>query len=213
MTFEDPIAAAAARKIKVFCEDKVAIHFIKRIIKTQNVLQAVEFHCSLDPSSDNPGTSFTSLSSVCTKFPLLLKNSVVIFDADIPAAALKKIKQKDLYLLLPDPDGVALERRIIVFIMSLKNSDNFFAKFKVERAAFLDSFKTYGIKSLTPQDIFNEKTTDIKKCKAWAKKQGAKFNQYVTYYCDHLKGGDDFRRDFISAINKINLSSGIPEAF
>ncbi|TKK33568.1 hypothetical protein PspCFBP13528_07650 [Pseudomonas sp. CFBP13528] len=213
LTFEDPIAAAAARKIKVFCEDKVAIHFIKKIVRTQDVLRAVEFHCSLDPSSDNPGTSFTSLASVCAKFPLLLKNCIVVFDADIPASALKKIKQSDLYLTLPDPDNVALERRIIVFIMNLKNSDKFFTKFKIERTAFLDSFKSFGITSLKADVIFDEKLTDIKKCKAWATKQGAKFNQYVTYYCDYLPDRDGFRTNFIASINKINSGLGVPEAF
>jgi len=213
LTFEDPVAAAAARKIKVFCEDKVAIHFVKKIVKTQEVLRAVEFHCSLDPSSDNPGTSFTSLASVCAKFPLLLKNCIVVFDADIPPSALKKIKQSDLYLTLPDPNNVALERRVIVFIMNLKNSDKFFTKFKVERAVFLDSFKSCGMASLKAEDIFDEKITDIKKCKAWADRQGAKFNQYVAYYCDYLEGRDEFRSNFIASINKINSSLGVPEAF
>lgn len=212
LTFEDPIEAAAARKIKVFCEDKVAVHFIKKIIRTQEVLRAVEFHCSLDPSSDNPGTSFTVLASVCAKFPLLLKDCIVVFDADITDSTLKKIKQPDLYLTLPDPNNVALERRIIVFVMSLKNSDKFFIKFKTERTVYLDSFKASGI-TLKPATVLDEKLTDIKKCKAWANKQGAKFNQYVTYYCEHLEGREEFRSSFIESINKINTSLGVPEAF
>ncbi|MEE4156637.1 AAA family ATPase [Pseudomonas viridiflava] len=213
LTFEDPLEAAAARKIKVFCEDEVAIHFIKRIVKRQDVLRAVDFHCSLDPSSHNPGTSFTALSSICAKFPLLLKNSLVIFDADISQASLQKIKQKDLYLILPDESAAALERRIITFIISLKNSDAFFLKFKKERTAFLATFKSCGIKSLSPDDILDINKTPIDYCKIWAKAQGARFKQYVTYYCDHLEGRDDFRANFISAINQININSGVPEAF
>ena len=217
------MVAAAARKIKIFCEDDVAIHFIKRIIRSQDVLRAVDFHCSLDPDSDNPGTSFTALSSICTKFPLLLENSLVVFDADISEDALKKIKKTDLYLILPDPDKLALEKRVVAFIISLKPSDKFFQQFKKSRIAFLDSFKASGIKSLTPKDILDtsedanndpaQMSKSVEPYKRWAKAHKAKFNQYVTYYCNFLEGRDEFRENFVKAINKLNLDSGIPEAF
>ena len=77
---------------------------------------------------------------------------------------------------------------------------------------YLDSFKAIGI-TLNPATVLDEKLTDIKKCKAWATKQGAKFNQYVTYYCEHLEGREEFRSSFIESINKINMSLGVPEAF
>ena len=223
LTLEHPEVAAAARKIKVFCEDDVAIHFIKRIIRRQDVLRAVDFHCSLDPSSDNPGTSFTALSSICTKFPLLLENSIVIFDADISSDALKKIKKSDLYLILPDPQSLALERRVVAFIVNLKPSDKFFQTFKKSRTAFLDSFKVSGIKSLTLEDILDtsgdankdpaQLNKSIEPYKRWAKSQKTKFNQYVTYYCNFLEGRDEFRESFVGAINKLNLDSGIPEVY
>lgn len=211
LTFEDPIVAAEARKIKVFCEDDSAKHFIKRIIKRQDILRTVEFHSSLDPSSEKPGTSYTALSSICTKFPLLLEDSIVIFDADISEDTLKKIKNKDLYIILPDAEAAAIERRIILFILSLKKSDAFFVRFKKEHAAFLDSFKISGIKSLSATDILNDKKTNIEICKSWAKKEGAKFNQYITYYCEHMENRDEFKNSFIAAINRINLRRGIPE--
>lgn len=211
LTFEDPKVAAEARKIQVLCEDETAKHLIKRIVKSQDILRTVEIHSSLDPSSAQPGTSYTALSSVCTKFPLLLENSIVIFDADIQQSTLKKIKNKDLYLILPDKDSAAIERRIILFILGLKKADAFFTRFRKEHAAFLDSFKASGIKSLSKQDILDEKKTSIDTCKLWAKNQGAKFNQYITYYCDHLEQRDEFRNAFIAAINKINIRRGIPE--
>lgn len=211
LTFEDPIVAAEARKIQVLCEDETAKHLIKRIIKRQEILRAVEIHSSLDPSSAQPGTSYTALSSICTKFPLLLENSIVVFDADIQKGTLTKIKNKNLYLILPDKDSVAIERRIILFILSLKKSDAFFTRFKKEHTAFLDSFKASGIKSLSAQDILDESKTNIDVCKNWAKSQGAKFNQYITYYCNHLEQKEEFTDAFIAAINRINIQRGIPE--
>ncbi|MFN7882405.1 MAG: AAA family ATPase, partial [bacterium] len=123
LTLEEPAAIAKSRKVKVFCEDNTAIHFAQRLIKSKEVLALAEFHSSLNPSSDTPGTSYSSLKSICVNYPLLLEHSLVIFDADVGEDATKKIKDKDSYLVLPDADGLALERRMVFFIMSLNNAD------------------------------------------------------------------------------------------
>ena len=210
LTLTSPAKVAAARKVKVFCEDEYAIHFAKRLIKSQAVLQVVEFHSSLDPGGDNPGTSWSALRSLCVQFPLLLQGSLALFDADVGASQLAKIKNSDLYLTLPDHDSLAIERRIIVHILGLGNDDPFFMKFDQERDSFLAEFKAAGVKSLKIADVMDESKTPIERCKAWADTDKAKFKRCITYYCDHSTLKDEFRLRFVERINMINQRVGLP---
>lgn len=211
LTLQDAVQVAEARKIRIFCEDDFAVHFAKRLIKSQDVLRAVEFHSTLNPKSDTPGTTYSALRSLCIQFPLLLERSLVIFDADVTDEVTSKIKNNNLYLTLPDENGLAIERRIIIFILDLDNDDPFFLKFKNEREFFLNQFKSAGLKSLTRSDIMNANKISIEACKRWAELDKAKFRQYVTYYCDIISEKFDFRDKFIKAVNKINASYGMPE--
>lgn len=210
LTFTDPEKIVSARKLKIFCEDECAVHFVKKIIKTQKILSTIDFHSSMDPEGGKIGTSWTSLRQLCIQFPLLLEGSLAIFDADVGDHELKKIKNKDLYLVLPDPNNLAIERRIIIFIISLDNDDGFFKKFRKEREIFLSEFKDAQIKSLTPEDISNAEKTKIEKCKAWANKNKSLFKQYITYYTENSGVRDDFRILLINRINKINSQHGLP---
>ena len=210
LTLTSPAKVAAARRVKVFCEDEYAIHFAKRLIKSQDVLKAVEFHSSMNPESGKPGTGWPALRSVCVQFPLLLKGSLALFDADVGPAELAKIKDSGLYLVLPDGASLALERRIVAYIIGLGNDDPFFEKFEQERESFLLEFKSAHIKSLSPADLVDEAKTPIARCKAWADADKAKFKRYVTYYCDHSGLSNDFRSKFIQRINKINQQVGLP---
>ena len=210
LTLTSPAKVAAARKVKVFCEDEYAIHFAKRLIKSQDVLKAVEFHSSLDPGGDNPGTSWPSLRSLCVQYPLLLQGSLALFDADVKASQLSKIKNAGLYLTLPDGDSLAIERRIIVHILGLSNDDPFFEKFDQERDSFLAEFKAAGVKSLTIADVMDESKTSIERCKVWADTDKAKFKRCITDYCDHSSLKDEFRLKFVERINEINQQVGLP---
>lgn len=170
ITLEYPQKIAEARKVKVFCEDDFAIRFAKRIIGSQYILNLVEFHISLDPGSTRPGTSYSALSDLCIQYPILLQGSFVLFDADAPDAKLDKIRDKLLFLRFSDENFLALERRIVSFIINLDNSYPFFKKFKKERDKFLDEFKEADIQSLTISDVENDKIVAIKTCKKWAEK-------------------------------------------
>lgn len=209
LTLEDPQKVAEARKIKVFCEDDFAIHFAKKLIKSQNVLRAVDFHSSLQPSENTPGTPHSKLTSLCVNFPLLLERSLILFDADVTESDTAKIKDTNLYLKLPDESKLAIERRIIAFIISLANNDKFFQKFKKEREAFLAEFKDANI-SLTLAEIVDAAKTPISKCKNWAEQDKTLFKQYITYYCSVIPK-NDFRDKFIESINRINAEFGLPK--
>lgn len=210
LTLSSPAKVAAARKVRVFCEDEHAIHFAKRLIKSQDVLTAVEFHSSLDPHGGKPGTSWTALRKLCVAYPLLLEGSLALFDADVGASELAKIKNADLHLVLPDPDSFALERRMVIFIIGLDNGDAFFTKFAREREAFLQDFKFANIKSLSTADVADPIKTPIDQCKAWADSDKAAFKKYVTYYCGQSDLREAFRTDFVKKINKINRQHGLP---
>ena len=174
LTLEEPAAIAKARKVKVFCEDRLAIHFAQRLIKSKKILSLADFHSSLDPSSSNPGTSYSSLKSICVNYPLLLEHSLVIFDADVGMNATSKIKDKSSFLVLPDKNSLALERRIVFFIMSLDNADPFFVRFSKERESFLNDFAIADI-SLTPSNVLDEQVVPIIRCKNWADSNPGEF--------------------------------------
>lgn len=210
LTLSTPAKVAAARKLRVFCEDEHAIHFAKRLIKSHDVLSAVEFHSSLDPNGGKVGTSWPALRKLCVEYPLLLEGSLALFDADVGVSDLAKIKNADLYLVLPDPDSLAIERRIVVFIIGLDNGDAFFTKFGRERDAFLLDFKSVGIKSLSTADAADPAKTPIDRCKAWADSDKAAFKKYVTHYCEQSGLRNAFRAAFVEKVNKINRQHGLP---
>ncbi|WP_158497924.1 hypothetical protein, partial [Pseudomonas psychrophila] len=205
-----PEEVVKARKIRVFCEDDFAVHFAKKLIKSRKLLGCVEFHSSLNNKENGPGTSYSALRSLCINFPLLLERSLVIFDGDVPATVTDNIKNKDLYLTLPDAQGLAIERRIIVFVLELANEDVFFVKFKKERERFLGEFKAVGIKSLSIQDVIDEVKTPISQCKAWADRDKLKFKEFVTFYSGFAPGREEFLASFLVMINRINFESGMP---
>lgn len=210
LTLSSPAKVAAAHKVRVFCEDEHAIHFAKRLIKSQDVLSAVEFHSSLDPDGGKVGTSWPALRKLCVEYPLLLEGSLALFDADVGENELAKIRNADLYLVLPDANSLALERRIVVFIIGRDNSDAFFSKFGREREAFLLEFKSAHIKSLSTADVADPVKTPIDRCKAWADSDKAAFKKYVTYYCEQSGLREAFRAAFVEKINQIKRQHGLP---
>lgn len=210
LTLSSPEKVAAARKVRVFCEDEHAIHFAKRLIKSQNILSAVEFHSSLDPQGGKVGTSWSALRKLCVEYPLLMEGSLALFDADVGAADLAKITNSDLYLVLPDADSLAIERRMVVFIINLDNGDAFFTKFGREREAFLLDFKSAHIKSLSTTDVADPVKTSIERCKAWADSDKNAFKKYVTYYCEQSGLREAFRAAFVEKVNKVNRLHGLP---
>jgi len=210
LTFLDPAKAVEARKVRVFCEDDYAVYLAKRLIKRQALLALVEFHSSLDPKGDKPGTSYTALSSLCLQFPLLLEGALVLFDADVPKTMTDKIKNKTLFLQLPDAGHLAIERRMVLYIIGLPNDDPFFTKFGKERDRFLDEFKQAGIKSLNPKNVADDKEVSIKSCKQWADSDSKEFKKYLTYYADHLEGREAFVAEFFGKVNQLLVKSGLP---
>ncbi|MBA3695543.1 MAG: AAA family ATPase [Methylotenera sp.] len=209
LTLETPVSVLESQKIDIFCEDDLAISYIKKLVKKREILKLVSFHSNLNQDSANNGTSYTSLSNLCKNFSLLLQYSFVIFDADVGVEVTNGIKDKSTYLVLPDTENLAIERRIICFILELENDSLFFQKFN-EKTWFLDQMKLAGIKRLTVNNVKNEKVVKIDHCKKWVNADLARFKQYLSYYCDYLEGREQFVKLFIKKINLVNKRKGLP---
>lgn len=210
LTFKSPEQIAEQRKIKVFCEDDVAIHFAKRLVKNRDILKLVEFSSTVnkDDKSKN-GTPYSALKTLCG-FPVLLESSIVVFDADVAQTVTENIKNKNFFMRLPDKDNLALERRIICFILELKNGHDFFVKFDAERDIFLSSMADFGI-PLNIEDVKDEKKVPISKCKKWVASKKGDFNKYVTYYVSTIdEAAKEFREEFLKRINSVNMGLGLP---
>lgn len=210
LTFKSPEQIAEQRKIKVFCEDEVAINFAKRLVKNRDILKLVEFSSTLNKDDkNNKGTPYSALKTLCG-FPVLLENSIVIFDADVAETVTDNIKNKEFFMRLPDQDNLALERRIICFIIGLPNGHDFFSKFDTERDSFLSSMADFGI-SLNIKDVMDEQKVSVLKCKKWVASKKGDFTKYVTYYVSTIdEAAKEFRMEFLKRINSVNIGLGLP---
>lgn len=202
---------AKAKKINVYCEDDIAIHFAKKLIKKNDILNLMSFHSKVNNDPTDRGTAYPTLVKLCANYPALLENSFALFDPDVTSAMLASIRDKHTYLVLPDNDNLAIERKIICYIMTLPRSDNFFEKFGHEKDWFLNQFTDAGITSLNPNDV--KSTIPISACKNWANKDISSFKKYITYYCNHgieREMREEFISSIIEQINRINRKRGLP---
>jgi len=208
LTLQSAEDIAKAKKINVFCEDDIAIHFAKKLIKKNNILNLVSFYSKVNNGQNDKGTAYPTLVKLCANYPVLLENSFVLFDPDLTKEMLSKIKNDITYLILPDHENLAIERRIICYIISLPKSDYFFEKFGHEKDWFLNQFTDSGIKSLDINDIKHD--TKITACKNWAENNLSSFKKYITYYCNNCILREEFVSSFIQQINRINKKRGLP---
>lgn len=212
LTFTSPLQVAQSHKLRIFCEDDIAIGFLKKIIKNKSIIDALEFYSSFDDESSKPGIPYTEikpLQSACLRFPILFERSLVILDADVPDKFMTNLKIKDFCLRLPDLDHMALERRIVYYVVSLDNDHDFFRSSGQERDSFLSDFSTYDI-PLTLIEISDEKELKIDCCKNWAKAHKADFNRCVAYYCKHELDKEQFIKTFLETINTLCTRIGMP---
>ena len=210
LTFKKLSEVVNARKINIFCEDEVAKYFFKKIIKKKSVLNSLNILTNLNEDPSNEGDSWKNLCKLCTNFSLLMHSSLVLFDADVPKEGLDKIKKNNLFIKLPDEENLAIERRIILFISNLEDSDKFFKKFDKEKTVFLDEFKKAGIYSLKMEHIKDQKKTSSDTCKNWVNAHKNEFKKYLGYYCDNHLNKENFLREFFEKINHICKKNGYP---
>lgn len=184
-------------KIKILCEDKTAINYIKKIIKSRKLLSLCTFECTVNV--DNVGTSWGLLQGFGKNYPSILHetNSILVFDGDLTHEKLK-LKNFNEYLIIPSNFNLPLEKEIVNYILDLPGDDKFFKIQNREKESFKQQFKEHKI-PLKPDNL-NNITTDL--YKNWAAANKSDFNKYTTYF---IANNDElftlFREKFKELIN------------
>lgn len=194
-------------KVDILCEDDIAKDFLSKIIKSNEIKKYLNFITNLSEDAKVKGNSYTALASLCINGPKLLNNSLVIFDADVPGKKLSQIKGFNHYLKLPDEEGLALEKRIVKYIIDLPGNDKFFTEFNNEKDKFLADFSSAGI------DI-NEKDyskANVKHYKNWTDLNLREFKKIITFYVrENEELFTDFKTNFVSLLNEKLKSKSLP---
>jgi len=215
LTLSNPSDVSQKYKATVYCEDEMAEHMIKHLLG-QKICRLVNFEHNLDGDSVNTGTRKNLLISLCRNFPIILQktNTFLVLDADIKQSDVNGIPNKDLYTILPDADGFAIERRILVHLLSLPPNDDFFAKIDILQDAIKNDLQQNC--RIVPAEVDNIKDVrkvDITSCKRWAKNNKKIFKQCITQYCKSISKEvkDNFKTEFLHCLNVANSRLGLPK--
>ncbi|MFS1013777.1 AAA family ATPase [Enterococcus casseliflavus] len=184
-------------KIKILCEDKTAINYIKKIVKNRKILNLCKFECTVD--TENVGTSWGLLQGLGKNYPNLLHetNSILVFDGDVIEENLKLNKFNE-FLIIPSNNKLPLEKEIVNYILSLSGDDKFFKQYQREKDSFKQQFKRFSI-PLNPDNISDIPT---KVYKEWATNNQNDFNKYSTYFVNqNIEQFQSFKDNFKNHVN------------
>lgn len=211
LTLKSPQEVSQQYKTTVYCEDDVAKHMLRSILGTK-ICKFIEIQHNLD-ESDNPGTAKKTLISMCKNIPTILykTKAFVVLDGDVPDQEVVRIRDKKLFMRLPEPDLYPLEKRIIIYLLQLEAKDPLFEKID----KLQDSIKNELVQEcrINPPDISTVRLADTKSCKAWAQLDKKLFNACVTAYCKSLDETiiNNFKKEFVERLNSSNIKLGLPK--
>lgn len=212
LTLSSPEEISQRHKATIYCEDEMAKHLIRSLLG-RNLLKYVKIEHNLNNDQTNTGTDKNQLKSLCKNFPSILEktNSFVVFDGDTTKEEVKKIKNHTLYAILPDKELYAIERRILLYLLTLPPKHEIFTKInKMQEAIKNELIHDCRI---IPAEIETIKCVDISNCKIWANNNKSIFKQCITQYCKDLdiKLKEQFKRDFLICLNEVNTRLGLPK--
>lgn len=204
LTFND-IDAPSPYKVNIICEDKVAKRLISSIIKSKKILSHVDFITDVSGKDAGSGASCSALVSLAKNGVKLLDDSIIIVDSDVSNAQLQSVRNTSVSLFrIPDPECLAIEKRIVKFIATLDGADPFFKD--KEKDNFISDFTDYNI---NPLDI--NATDNIRHYKNWASSNPLFLTSYITSYVKHnVDTFDTFRQALLGEINKRRESKSLP---
>ena len=212
LTLSSPEEISQRHKATIYCEDEMAKHMIKSILG-RNLSKYIDIEHNLNYDQANTGTDKNQLKSLCKNFPSILEktNAFVVFDADTTKEEVKKIKNHTLYAILPDEELCAIERRILLYLISLPPNHQIFTKInKIQ-----ESIKNELIHDcrINPLNVDKIKCVDIGNCKTWANNNKVIFKKCVTQYCKDLDTNlkNKFKADVLNCLNEVNLRLGLPK--
>lgn len=205
LTFKSIKELEDGYKINILCEDDIAMHYMKRIVRENMINSRLNYISGITDDVNNAGTGWKSLKAIALHGAELVKDSIIVFDADVP----RTITSKKVRLhWLPSVGDLPLEKEIVKFIYDLDGDDKFFDKFKQEKDAFISEFYECNLDML-------DNISDIKNCKTVKFKEWAKskpdFKKYITYYVNLKREYViAFREEFIKSINEILKEKSLP---
>lgn len=212
LTLSKPEDVTEKHKATVYCEDKIAKHVLRSLLG-QKICNLVSIEHNLDADEVNNGTSKHHLISLCKNFPKIIKqsNSFVVLDGDVQDNEVAEIEDKSLFLRLPDPDKYAIEKRILIYLLSLEPNNQIFTKIGMLQ----DRIKQDLIQEcrINPPEVKTIKRISAKSCKKWAKLDKKIFKQCITQYCRDLQveTKNEFKTNFLECLNQANARLGLPK--
>jgi len=189
-------------KVNILCEDKIAEKFIKTIIKTQKINNAVSF------IADEEGITYGGIIALAKNSKKRLEDFSCVVDADVDDRKVSDARNEAL-LKLPDKLGFAIEKAVVLYLLELDGSNNFFAN--IEKDAIKNQMTDCDIDI----DINNLKGQvpeyKIKQCKSWCKENYTIFSKALTRLVrDNEEYYYAFREKIISLINNKRADKSLP---
>lgn len=208
LTLSDNLNKEPLFKPSIIFEDKIAIHFFKRIVKNTDILKNIDLITGLTNDKNNSGMSYVSIFKLIDNGKKFFSDSIFILDPDVD---IKKYENTKNVIKLPScgNENLCIEKAIVKFIYDLKGSDKFFKHFKKEKSAFIAEFSDNNILNFNYDSL---KEAEVKPFKKWAKSDN-KFNQYITKYIDYNKDCNDilnFKKLVEDSLNSIYMSKSLP---
>ena len=191
-------------KVNVLCEDKIAEKFIKTIIKTQKINNAVSF------VADEEGIAYSGIIALAKNSKKILEDFIFVVDADVDDEKVSKAKNEAL-LKLPDRFGFAIEKAVVLYLLELDGTDSFFKDIDMEKGAIENQMTNCDININVEYVKTKAIHYQIDQCKSWCKQNYKIFSKALTrlvrdneeYYCA-------FREKIISLINNKRADKSLP---
>lgn len=186
-------SSSAREKIFVILEDDVEKQLFNLVIRKREAKKYMKRISNL--TNFSKGNSFTFLSKLAKNAEGLLKNAIIIFDADVKE---NLDNYRTSVYKMPSLYGLCLEAEIIKYIVELPGDANLFRECNKEKQSFINDFAQ---KDITNFEIsFLERNS--KRCKNW-KDSDKNFLKYVRIYVKENRNiFDPFEKSIYKDINE-----------
>lgn len=186
-------SSSAREKIFVILEDDVEKQLFNLVIRKREAKKYMKRISNL--TNFSKGNSFTFLSKLAKNAEELLKNAIIIFDADVKE---NLDNYRTTVYKMPSLYGLCLEAEIIKYIVELPGDANLFRECNKEKQSFINDFAQ---KDITNFEIsFLERNS--KRCKNW-KDSDKNFLKYVRIYVKENRNiFDPFEKSIYKDINE-----------
>lgn len=192
LTLKDK-SSSTREKVFVILEDDVEKQLFNLVIRNREAKKYMKRISNL--TNFSKGNSFTFLSKLAKNAEELLKNAIIIFDADVKESL---DNYRTSVYKMPSLYGLCLEAEIIKYIFELPGDAKFFRECNKEKQSFINDF--------AQKDIINFEISFLesnsKRCKNW-KNSDKNFIKYVRIYVKENRSiFDSFEKSIYKDINE-----------